>query len=1369
MKRITTSLVLVLSAFFLFHTHNSFAQSTTYGVGTYTVTVPAGVTTMQVTATGAAGGTYSATYSGGKGGRVVATYAVTPGTIYYVFVGAKGANTAFAAGGSSSGGGEDGGFGGNGPNSGYPAGAGSDVRTSVAGGATTTASLNSRIIVGGGGGGATGGSCSGGGAGGNGGNPATAGGAGGSTCSGGAGGGPGTQVAGGARGGTLGTATAGSFGMGGNGGYSIGPPTSVSGGAGGGGGGWYGGGAAYNGGGGGGSSYASTTGIIGTATFTNGTNTGDGEVIICFSAGAITGPSTVCPGGTINLTDITPGGTWSSSNSAIATVDAFGTVYGTTGGSTIISYAVGACPAVMTVNVANLGAITGTTAVCAGSTTTLSSTTSGGVWSSDNSAVATISGTTVYGASAGSANISYTAGSCSVGVAITVSPGLAPITGATTVCQGSTEQLSSSPGGGAWSSSSLARATVNASTGLVYGVSAGAVNISYTSGGCSVGWPMTVIAMSPITGPTAVCAGSTIVLSDVAPGGAWSSDNTTVATVSGPTVYGVSPGTANISYTSGGCAAGLAITVTAGLTPITGSATVCQGSAEQLSSSPGGGVWTSTNTSRATVDAATGLVSGVSAGAVNISYAAGGCSVGWAMTVIAMSPVTGPTTVCAGSTITLSNAAPGGVWTSDNTTVATVSGPTVTGVATGTANISYTSGGCAAGIAITVSGSVSPITGPPNICVGTTAVFSSSPAGGVWTSTNTSVATIDATGNATGITSGSTDISYSIGGCTTGMAVSVITMTSILGPTTVCPGGTISLSSATAGGSWSSDNTSVATVSATGVVSGITGGTVNISYSIGTCSAVTGILVNTLPAITGTPSVCPGGTTGLSNTTAGGVWTSTNTSVATVSGTGVVTGITSGTSSISYTVGTCAVGVSVTVAPLPAITGTTTLCVGATTALSNSTGGGIWTSTNTSVATVDAAGVVTGVSTGSANISYTAGSCSVGIAVNVSGALGPISGPSTVCVGSSIQLSNTTSGGAWTSTNTSAATVSAIGNVTGVAAGSTNISYSVGGCTVGYAVTVNSLPAIVGPTSVCVGETIQLSNAVPGGAWASGNVSAATVTSNGLVSGVAPGTSSIAYSVSGCTASVLVTVSAAVAAITGPTTVCAGATIGLSSSTSGGAWASDNGAAGTISGTGVVTGVAPGTTNISYTVGGCAAGVAVTVLASSAGTISGLDTLCKGVGHEVTLTSTIPGGTWTSSNTSRAIVDPTTGVVTGVSTGVFTITYTVSNACGTFTVTNAMYVRTPSKCATQVGVANNTPNGLTVAPNPNNGIFTAQVNSDIDEEVHIVITNIVGEKVNELHTVTNKTADIKLDYAPGIYLITAATAHERYVTKVVVR
>ena len=82
-----------------------------------------------------------------------------------------------------------------------------------------------------------------------------------------------------------------------------------------------------------------------------------------------------------------------------------------------------------------------------------------------------------------------------------------------------------------------------------------------------------------------------------------------------------------------------------------------------------------------------------------------------------------------------------------------------------------------------------------------------------------------------------------------------------------------------------------------------------------------------------------------------------------------------------------------------------------------------------------------------------------------------------VCVNSTLQLSNTTTGGVWTSSNTVAATVNASGLVTGVAAGTSTITYTVtnsNNCTssVNTSITVNPLPtaSISGTTTVKKGD-----------------------------------------------------------------------------------------------------------------------------------------------------------------------------------------------------------------------------------------------------------------------------------------------------------
>ncbi len=101
-------------------------------------------------------------------------------------------------------------------------------------------------------------------------------------------------------------------------------------------------------------------------------------------------------------------------------------------------------------------------------------------------------------------------------------PVVAAISGVTPVCVGSTITLSDADAGGTWSSDDDSKATVDATTGEVTGVSAGNVQINYTytnGNGCS----STVSAMitvkplpsvDPITGNFNICIGIDVTLSD---------------------------------------------------------------------------------------------------------------------------------------------------------------------------------------------------------------------------------------------------------------------------------------------------------------------------------------------------------------------------------------------------------------------------------------------------------------------------------------------------------------------------------------------------------------------------------------------------------------------------------------------------------------------------------------------------------------------------------------------------------------------------------------------------------------------------------------------------------------------------------------
>lgn len=112
-----------------------------------------------------------------------------------------------------------------------------------------------------------------------------------------------------------------------------------------------------------------------------------------------------------------------------------------------------------------------------------------------------------------------------------------------------------------------------------------------------------------------------------------------------------------------------------------------------------------------------------------------------------------------------------------------------------------------------------------------------------------------------------------------------------------------------------------------------------------------------------------------------------------------------------------------------AITGNSIACIGQQTTLSNATPNGTWMSSNASIATVDNAGIVTGVANGFATISYTvanANGCVTTatklISVNAV-PTGVISGSNTICAGIPTNLIvNLTNGSPWSITYTDSTT-----------------------------------------------------------------------------------------------------------------------------------------------------------------------------------------------------------------------------------------------------------------------------------------------------------------------------------------------------------
>ena len=308
----------------------------------------------------------------------------------------------------------------------------------------------------------------------------------------------------------------------------------------------------------------------------------------------------------------------------------------------------------------------------------------------------------------------------------------------------------------------------------------------------------------------------------------------------------------------------------------------------------------------------------------------------------------------------------------------------------------------------------------------------------------------------------------------------------IVGTPLVCLGTPVNFTDPTSGGSWTSSNTSVANVNLIGGgVTGVAPGTVVISYTLGTtgCFSTSTVTVNNGPAlITGSPTVCFGSTTTLSDLYAGGTWTSSSAHASVGSTTGVVTGVSAGTSTIYYTIYSgCSASYAVMVNPRPApITATANnICAGGNTVLSDATSGGTWSSADAFTASVGASsGIVAGVAAGTTTITYTISTgCAREYTVTVNPLPAAIMGSVPVCAGQNITL--TDGAGTWSSSSPALATVgSSTGVVTGVAGGAPIITYyaPVTGCRVTTPVTINPAP---GPETVTVSDS---GGYCPGGA-----------------------------------------------------------------------------------------------------------------------------------------------------------------------------------------------------------------------------------------------------------------------------------------------
>ncbi|MGI8400913.1 MAG: Ig-like domain-containing protein [Gemmatimonadaceae bacterium] len=212
---------------------------------------------------------------------------------------------------------------------------------------------------------------------------------------------------------------------------------------------------------------------------------------------------------------------------------------------------------------------------------------------------------------------------------------------------------------------------------------------------------------------------------------------------------------------------------------------------------------------------------------------------------------------------------------------------------------------------------------------------------------------------------------------------------------------------------WASSNTAGATVNATGVVTALGAGNANITATsegqTGSASlTVTPVPVASVSVSLATSSLTVGGNTQATATVKdanGGIlsgrsvaWASSNTSVATVNPTGLVTAISAGTASITAMSESQSGSATLTVTPIPVASVSVSLAAsslrpGTTTQASATlrdangnvlTGRSVaWSSTTETVATVNASGVVTAINLGTTTVTATSEGQSGGASLTV--------------------------------------------------------------------------------------------------------------------------------------------------------------------------------------------------------------------------------------------------------------------------------------------------------------------------------------------------------------------------------------------------
>ena len=737
-------------------------------------------------------------------------------------------------------------------------------------------------------------------------------------------------------------------------------------------------------------------------------------------------------------------------------------------------------------------------------------------------------------------------------------------------------------------------------------------------------------------------------------------------------------------------------------------------------------------------------------------------------------------------------------WSSSNTNVATISSTGgATTKTTGSTTITATSSGISGTTTLTVTpAALASITVSPastSIPLGTNAQFTATGIytdktqqdltnSATWASSSTLVASVSSTGLATSNGTGSAVVTASMSGITGGASLTVtapglVSITVSPANASIAHGtnqqftatGTFtdgSLQNITSSVTWTSSNTAAASINLNGVpglAHGIAAGVSTITAASGTISATANLTVTgaNLASLAVTPATVSIPLGKLQQFTATGTfddqttqnitdvvtWSSSSNAIASITVSGLATGRSLGTATITAAFGTingtAAVTVdasdlvSLSIDPAdPTIAQTTSLAFSAIGTFTDGSTHDLtlqctWTSSNPGVAKVsNSRGLVKGVSPGTATITATLGSVNAKTTITVTNAtiVSITVTPAGKTIAPGTQLTFTATGvfsdastqvitrdATWASDNPAVATLTPVSIVTGVSAGTANISATFNGVTGSTPITVSgvTLTSItVSPDTAALAPASTLNYSAQGTfsdgttqiitssvTWSSSAPSVASITNFGQVTGQSPGIATITAqfgSVAG-TAVVVVESSPLVAVQVTPATAQVAQQTGIPFHATGvfadGSmqdltvsvfWSSSPASVATISNAagnrGLATGVKPGTATITALFAGLTGTASLTVTNATMTSLtinpSSAD-IPLGTSQQFVAIGNFDDGTneilttqvaWTSSNVNVAPVSAT-GLATSAGVGTTTIGASMLGVNGTAVLT----------------------------------------------------------------------------------------------------